>query len=387
MGTKVLLLGAGTQGLAMAVALKRAGCQVSLLYGEKHNYGDKTRRLERKFFFPYPTMAKEYLDKVFEIVENKNVDAVLPMGDVTAEFVSKNKAELQAITNVSCPEYDVFMQGYDKNQLMALCREKGYPHPLTVDLSKVECLDSDELKRFPYPAMLKPNCTTGGRGMVAVNSHAEFVEKYPALHSEYGDYHLQRFVKPGGKQVKIQLCVDADGTLVAHSAMQKLRWYPVKAGSNCCAVSIEETKMTEICHQILKDLKWEGFADFDLIEDPDTGELLVMEINPRVPACIGAAINAGVDWGRILVDHALGNPQKEYTCRPGVILRHLGFDVLWFMKSPNRWKAKPSWFKLFGKNVHYQDMSGWSDPMPFLAGTFHNIKKLMSPSFRESKTV
>lgn len=138
------------------------------------------------------------------------------------------------------------------------------------------------LQSFPYPAILKPNCTTGGRGMVVVNSHDELLDRYLDLHNLYGDYHLQRFIREGGRQVKIQLCVDKDGKLIAHSAMHKVRWYPVRGGSSCCAVSIEEPKMTEVCSDILRDIQWEGFADFDLIEDPDTHELLIVSLSTVV---------------------------------------------------------------------------------------------------------
>ena len=90
--------------------------------------------------------------------------------------------------------------------------------------------------------------------------------------------------------MKVQLYVNERQELVASSVMQKLRWYPNKAGSNCCAVSIKDDEIIKICHHVLKDLKWIGFADFDTIEDSDTGELLIMEINPRLPACIKNAI-------------------------------------------------------------------------------------------------
>ena len=270
---------------------------------------------------------------------------------------------------------------------MALCQEKGYPHPQMVDLSETTDLSDEKLKTFPYPAMLKPNCTTGGRGMVVANSYQELLNKYPELHSQYGEYHLQRFIREGGRQVKIQICLDADGRMIAHSAMEKVRWFPVKAGSSCCAISIEEKKATAVCLQILRDLHWVGFADFDLIEDPDSKELLVMEINPRLPACIGATIHAGVDWGKVIVNQALGLAPQNYEYKAGVVLRHLGFDVLWFLKSAKRFKTKPSWFQFFGKNVFYQDMDGWGDMKPFFVGTYHNIKKLFDPSFKKAKAV
>ncbi len=383
---KILLLGAGTQALSIVKGLSRAGYYVCM-YCEQGNYADASRYVNKSIVCHVSAKSDEYLANVEEIIAKEGVDVLIPMGDVTAEFVSRNKDKLSNIVKFTIPDFVDFQRGYHKNQLMTLCREKGYPHPQTIDLSQMGDLSADELKSFPFPAMLKPNCTTGGRGMVMVNSHQELLDCYPELYRQYGDYHLQRFIREGGRQVKIQLCVDAQGTMIAHSALHKVRWYPVKAGSSCCCVSIEEEKATETCLQILRDIHWVGFADFDLIEDPETKELLVMEINPRLPACLGAAVYAGVDWGRIIVDQALGHEPKRYACKTGIVLRHLGFDVLWFLKSPNRFRSKPSWFRFFGKNVFYQDMDGWSDMKPFFVGTYHNIKKLFNPSFKKVKSV
>lgn len=380
--SKLLLLGAGTQSLAILPSLHNAGHRIVMLTGFHPNYGDKSRYVSHVYRYDM-TSETTTLQAVREVIDVEHPDVVIPMGDSSAELLCKHSEMFEGIA-VKMPSYANFLRGYDKNKLMALCQEKGYPHPQTIDLSLVD-YQSEEARTFPYPAMLKPNCTTGGRGMVEVGSYEELVKVYPDLHKTYGDYHLQRFIKAGGRQVKVQLYIDEERRLVAHSVQQKLRWYPNKAGSNCCAVSIEDNHIVGICHQILKDIDWLGFADFDTIEDPDTGELLIMEINPRLPACIKGSIAAGIDWGEIIVRGYLGLPQKAYKYKAGVYLRHLGLDSLWLLHAENKWRACPNWFKLFGQNLYYQDMSGWSDPMPFISGTWSNIKKLFDPEFRKAK--
>lgn len=378
----ILLLGSGTQSLAIVPSLHRLKHRIVILCEQHPNYGDKSRYVD-KVVRTTSEGEEAHLDTILRIISEEEIDVILPMGDANAEFLSKHKQDF-AGQHFVIPDYATFVKGYDKNRLMALCEEKGYPHPHTIDLSKVD-YRSDELKAFPFPAMLKPNCTTGGRGMVEVKTFDEFVAVYPDLHQEYGDYHLQRFIRAGGRQVKVQLYVDEKQQLVAHSVQHKMRWYPNKAGSNCCALSITDEHILGICHNILKDIGWEGFADFDTIEDPDTGELLIMEINPRLPACIKGSIVAGIDWGEILVNGALGLPQKQYMYKEGVVLRHLGLDMLWFLHAENRWHAKPNWFKFFGRKIYYQDMNGILDPMPFLTGTWSNVKILFDPEFRKAK--
>lgn len=381
----ILLLGSGTQAFAILKSLHQSGNKIFMLVSELGNYADASKHVDERIRTLFSDKSSEYLDLVKSIIEEKKIDVVIPMGDTTAEFLSLHKKELQQLTHFKMPDYEHFQEGYDKNNLMTLCKENGYPHPLTIDLSKTAFDDASQFTDFPYPGILKPNCTTGGRGMCLINSYDDLLETYPRIKDEYGECHLQQFIREGGSQVKLQLYVNEEGELLNSSVMEKVRWFPVKGGSSCCSVSIKNPRMVEICHKILKDIHWVGFADFDTIEDPDTGDLLIMEINPRLPACIGAATCAGIDWGQIIVDDYLGNPQKNYDFKEGVALRHLGFDVLWFLKSPKRFKTKPNWFKFLGKDVFYQDFHFW-DQKPFWVGTYHNIKKLFNPEFKKAKS-
>lgn len=381
----ILLLGSGTQAFAIIKPLHKAGHRVLLLLSERGNYADASRYVYKNIYSSLPLTSSDYIVLVKRVIAAEGIDVLIPTGDSTAEFLSKNQQEFSGIVHFKIPSYECFLRGYDKNQLMMLCLEKGYPHPHTIDLSKIDYTHDSAVLSFSYPGLLKPNCTTGGRGMVLINSHEDLLRVYPEIHAQYGDCHLQRFIKAGGRQVKVQLYVNEDGELLQHSVLHKVRWFPVKGGASSCAISMEDDKMVRICHQILKDIHWIGFADFDTIEDPDTHELLIMEINPRLPACIGAAVHAGIDWGNVLVNHALGRQQETYNYKNGVILRHIGFDMLWFMHSPERFHTHPSWFKFYGKTVFYQDFDIF-DQKPFWVGTYHNIKKLFDPSFKKAKS-
>lgn len=371
---KVLVLGGGTQGLAIVRNLKLSDFYV-VLFTVRGNYADASKYVDKVICCNQRESSREYLDAVKRIIIREKIDVIIPMGDVSAEFLSKNKYELQNDVKFQMPDFEDFKRGTDKNTLMSLCREKNYPHPLTIGTEEI---DNTDLGSLPYPMLIKPNITCGARGMTLCHTHKELIEALPTIQAEYGDCHLQKYVKQGGAQVEFQLYVNANHELVNSSVIYKYRWYPEKGGSSSCATSARNDKMVDVLYHVLLDLNWVGFADFDTIEDPDTGELLIMEINPRVPACVKCAIEGGIGWGEIIANEYLGIPQKKYEYKEGEVLRHLGFETLWFLKSPNRWKMKPSFFKFFGRHIHYQDMSDWTDPMPFINGSIHNLKKLLS---------
>lgn len=382
---KVLILdGGAAHAMAIAECLKTSGYWVAVICDDTNEYGYHTKFAD-EHFLGIDSHKPEYAEYMLEFLKTHRFDVLIPTSDAAAEFMSFHKTELSALTGVLMPDRDVFQNGYDKNRLMKVCKEYCFPHPLTVDMSEVNGLDDDRLLNFPYPGLLKPNLTSGGRGMTLVKSHDELLDVYPRIHEQYGECHLQQFIKPGGRQIKVQLLTDANADVLYSSVIWKQRYYPVNGGSSCCNVTIDNPEITRICGQVLKVIGWVGFADFDLIENPDNGKLLIMEINPRIPACVRSAFKSGVDYATMIADATLGLPLKNYEYSPGKRLRHLGFDVLWFLKSPNRFKTTPSWFNFFGKDLYYQD---WikGDFRAFFWGTWGNFKKQMNPEFRKSKS-
>lgn len=385
---KILILdGGATHAMAIAECLKKSGYSVAVLCDNKNEYGYHTKYADERYLGP-DSHEKGYAEWVLAFLKERHFDVLIPTSDTSAEFISFHKEELLALTGVLMPGREVFKKGYDKNELMRVCKENGYPHPLTIDLKGFKGSNVQEvqgLDKFPYPGLLKPNLTSGARGMTLVNNFEELKAVYPAIHAQYGNCHLQQFIKPGGKQVKVQVMTDKDGTPVYSSVIWKQRYYPVTGGSSCCNITIDNPDIARICGEVLKTIGWVGFADFDLIEDPDSKELLIMEINPRIPACVRSAFKSGMDYATMIADATLGLPLRNYTYAPGKRLRHLGFDVLWFLKSPDRFKAKPSWFRFFGKDLYYQD---WiiGDFSAFFWGTWGNFKKQMDPEFRKAKS-
>ena len=376
----VLVLGCGTQGLAIVRNIKKVGHR-TVLIGERHNYADTSRYVDTFIYSEDSPSCESFLKLVESTVNDYRIEVVIPMSDTTSEFLSSNKKNLQKIVHYQMPDIIDWMRGVNKSDLMALCKDKHYPAPFTI-LGETELLKIDK-EHIPFPLLIKPNITCGGRGMTLVHSYEELKENYPIIKAEYGDCHFQQYVKQGGAQVEVQLYISAEKQLVNSSVIYKYRWYPERGGSSCCAVSVKNDKIVDILYHLLLDLNWVGFADFDTIENPDTGELLIMELNPRVPACVKCAIEAGIPWGQILVDEYLGEPHNSYSYKEGEFLRHLGFEVLWFIKSGNRFKTNPNWFKLLGRHIHYQDMSDWSDLKPFFYGTIRNIKKVLSHKEKE----
>ena len=272
--SKVLILDTGTQGYITVKSLKKAGHFVCLLYKSRHNYADDSKYVDVTIQTNAPYDV-EYLEVVKRFINNHRIDVVIPMSDFSSQFLSRNKGELTPIVKFVLPNIDVFERGYDKNSLMSLCAKFGYPHPQTINnITNVGDLDVDSLN---YPLLIKPNHTCGGRGMTLVKNSEELKAKFDGVYQKYGDCHLQEYIPQGGAQIEVQIYINERQEMVTSSVIYKYRWYPENGGSSCCATSVQNDNVVDMCYRLLKDIGWVGFADFDTIEDPRTGELLVME--------------------------------------------------------------------------------------------------------------
>lgn len=386
MAKRVLLLEADyTQSLPTAKSLYKHGFEVDGVFSDKWSYGYGSRFIKKKYIFKDTADTKAYFDFIMPILSKGQYDAVIPLNDESSTLLAKYRNKLLELTSFLMPDFEHYSIGFDKHQLMEVCSSKGFPHPKTLVVNGKQ-IDLKLAEKLHFPVLIKPNYSSGARGITLVDKIDDLETKFSSVYREYGECHLQEYIPQGGCQVEVQLFINEQQELVQSSVIHKFRWYPEKGGSSCCNTSDEDNKIVDICYHLCKEIGWVGLADFDTIEDPRTGELLIMELNPRLPACTKTAYVSGIDWADVIVSEYLGQPHPTYRMERKVYLRHLGFEILWFYYSKNKFSTYPSWFKFLGKNIFYQDMNGFADPMPFIRGTWGNFKKQMSPEFRKTKS-
>ncbi len=370
----ILLLDAGgTQTLPIAEYYYLNGFNVIFFLYKKYTYGSGSKYSHKKVFGPDSKDEDGYISFLIDYISEKKIDLTIPLSDVTAELVSKYQIEINKHSNTVAPLFSSFSTGYNKGLLMKLCEENGFPHPKTYHVSELS--DVENVNQNQLPLFLKPNITTGGRGMSLVNSKSELYDKAPAILKDFGSFHLQEFIPPGGKQYKVQLFRSKDGGIIGSSVMHKIRYYPVDGGSSCFNETVERKDLVRLCVEVLDKLNWIGFADFDLIEDPQTNEVKILEINPRLPACIKSAFKSGINYAEMIYSEAFGLKHKKYSYSTGVGLRHLGLDFLWLITSNTRPLGdRFKWFDFFSSKQYYQDFNVY-DMRSFFYGLYGNISE------------
>ena len=384
---KILLLdGEGVQVVCMARELKKIGCTITALCSQKISSGYATRYLHKRHKSPN-VQSESFESYFYEHIKNHLYDLIIPMGDASAYFLSREKETVERRYMIPCAveSYETFELANDKLKLMEVCERYDIVHP------KTRGLKTDNLQKVAdyvgFPAMIKPNLSAGAKGITRVESLEELQEKFPIIAKSFGECSLQQLVEQPDYYYNVMLFRSRDGKTAAYTIIKIRRYFPLKGGSSCYCETIVHPYLLEQCERCLEKLNWHGFADFDVLEDKHTGELKIIEINPRVPSSLQASFAAGVNFAKIFVDEYLGSGAElfdvaKYKCDQQV--RWFGLDVMWFMMSHERFSFKPSWFRFWGKHVSYHDGS-WNDPLPMLAGCLQGLIKYIDPSFRKAK--
>lgn len=382
---RVLLLDGHTiQVLPFLKSLSTKDVEVTIFCESKISYGYFSKYNKTTVVCPHVhNNFAEYKLFLVKYLKEHPQDLIIPLFNDTAEFASMYKKELESYgCHVEIPEWDTFIKAHDKELLMEICRELGIAHPKTANPSKIGY--NETIKYVGYPCLIKPNLSAGAKGIKIINSKEEFDSNYSNIVNHFGASTLQEFIPQTGKQLKVQIYRAKNGEIVMSSCYEKCRYYPIDGGTSTCNKVISRPDLVDIYAQILHHIDWEGFADFDCIEDPRTGETLLMEINPRVPGTVKASFLAGIDVAEIMINHSKGENYKTYQYRSEFYMRNLATDIIWFLSSKERFNSVPNWFNFFGRDMYYVDGS-ICDPLPFLGGFLGGFVKLMNPEFRKAK--
>ncbi len=387
--SRILLLdGEGVQVVCMARELNKLGCEVSALCAQKVSSGYATKYLHHRYKSPNVHSQEEAFRIYFyEHLKEHKYELIIPMGDASAYFLSREKENVEQQYNTPCAveTYSTFELANDKQKLMEVCEKYDIVHPKTRELV-METMD-DVADYVGFPAMIKPNLSAGAKGIVKVENKDELYIKYPLITAEFGRCTLQQFVEQPDYYYNVMLFRRRDGETAASTIIKIRRFFPLKGGTSCYSETVEHPFLLEQCERCLEKLNWHGFADFDVLEDKVSGELKIIEINPRVPSSLQASFAAGVNFAKIFVDEYLGNGAEVFDMKrykTGQQVRWFGLDVMWFLMSPQRFSYRPSWFCFWGKNVSYHDGS-WCDPLPMIAGCLQGAVKYLDPNFRKAK--
>ena len=368
-GLKVLVLdGGGKQTLAMINGLKDLNCHVTVLCSSKYDVCYASNKPDAKILKTGLSVLQEsYVEYLLSLVSDQQFDVLMPVGEMSTNIITQHEDEFRKHVKLACAPRDTYIKAFNKQVTFDTAMENGIPCPYTRH-SKQDI--HDFLDKCHFPIIIKPRQGLGSIGFHKFEKKEDFWPYMKEKGLDPDDYVVQEFVHFENR-IGTNLFMDQKGNICTSYAVDVLRWFPIDAGAGVLIVTIDAHQVLKYAGDLLKALKWQGFANVAFMVDKETGEPRLLEINGRIPASVKVAFMCGCNVSQQFLEMIYDQDVTQYpeNNKFGMYVRHLDTDIAWFMKSPNRFKTKPSWFSW--KNTQ-EILYSKDDRKPFFA---HFIQK------------
>jgi carbamoyl-phosphate synthase large subunit len=250
----------------------------------------------------------ELVPALLEVCRRHRVDVVVPTTDREMPVWMAERDRFAAIgTTVALSADEVVAIAADKQRTHDWLTGNGFP---TVRQARpAEALDDPAA--WPLPLMAKPRFGSASEGVGLVRSRAE-LELVAARHEAAaalsdgtrGDMVVQTVAT--GTEHTIDVLVDGSGLCLCAVPRRRME---VRGGEVSKAVTVRSPGLIELAHALCKALPGAyGVLNFQVFADEASGDLAVIEINPRFGGGFPLSYRAGADYPRWLLEDVRGLP-------------------------------------------------------------------------------
>jgi predicted ATP-grasp superfamily ATP-dependent carboligase len=338
-------------------ALSQCGVDVATGGTTRLSPGFFSRHGRRYLVYPTPEEQPErFIELLVTYLRRRSHEMVFPVDDATIAVCARFREDLERVTRLPLPSAEHLRYGLDKAPLMLLAEKLGIPHPKTV-------LPGDESTLLPLteglrmPLVVKPRASSAGRGIGYVSTRQDLASTWAEAHRSYPRPMVQECV-PNGRKFGVGLLMDHNGRCVASFVQEELRHFPLRDGMSTLQVSVLRPDLVERAVSLLQTIGWYGLAEVEFMEHPETGEMLLLEVNPRIWASIQLAVACGVNFPYLLYQLTTGRPFEEvHTYVVGRQCRWLvPGDILHFVANADRMRMHPSFFEFSRRETVYDGL-------------------------------
>ena len=370
--------------LAAARSLVDAGYEVGVAAARRLSLAGVSRGVRRLRLATDPlTDPIGYAAEMGAAARECNARVLLPVTDASVEAILAGRQLLPSAVAVPFPDLATYRAASNKAGMLERALRAGFDVPETFVLDRPG--GGATLPRGLFPAVLKPHRSVINTGTQREQLAVQFVDTVAdaraalhALPAAAFPILLQRRVRGAGEGLFI---LRWNGRVIAEFAHRRLREKPPEGGVSVYRESLAlDADVVAAGRRLLDDLDWQGVAMIECKRDAGTRRPVFMEVNGRLWGSLQLAIDAGVDFPRLLVAGALGESVPAITqYRVGVRSRWFWGDVdQLYLQLRNGGGAKGKLtavrdFVRINPRRSREEIWRWRDPAPFLVASLQQF--------------
>lgn len=378
---RVLVTNANSRmALCIARSLKKKGHEVIVADYIKNSMCFFSNKKSDYFIYPSPYSSPDaFIDCIVDRVKKLNIDVVFPVHEETF-LLSKRKMDVEKHVGLAVPNYEPLLTVHNKDKLYEALLKLSIRMPTTLYLKDFD--DFNDIKnQLPGSVVLKPRQGGGNWGVFFpdhTSCYNEQIKTYlKRLNVDIDRVLVQEWIPTRDKYSHV--VIYQNGDFVQDFADLHIRDFPLSGGAGVLRKSCDSSPMTDISKRLFDDIGWHGLAEIEYVSHADTGELYVIEINPRVWGGVNSAISSNLDIVGMYLDLAVGKTVKQCSYKTDVQTRWFWGDMRvlpeYFKKSGSKSGAAWHYLKLLFDKTKTDEFY-WDDPLPFFAWLCHALIKI-----------
>jgi D-aspartate ligase len=248
--------------------------------------------VDNLFFSENKIDSVEYLDEVVKIIESKKINIVFPASEEGFKLVSQYRKELSSLCQIiALPSHDDLHTAFDKWSLYLFLKQHNIPVPETFLLT-----ESEQFNQLDYPVLLKPIDGSGGKNIQKLDhfdkENFQFIIDHPDE-----TYIVQDYIN--GYDIGCNVLCE-NGQVITYTIQQLLGAEAGFVPKIDKLKFVHDSDVIDVVKKTMSVLKWSGVANLDLRYNSQTGQVNVIEINPRFWQSLMGSLSVGVNFPYLL---------------------------------------------------------------------------------------
>ncbi|MDQ6954831.1 MAG: ATP-grasp domain-containing protein [Mariprofundaceae bacterium] len=273
------------------------------------------------YLLPYPSAGEQLLMERMQFIQStESIDILIPCLDAELLSFSRLHHEFEALgIRMLIPDV-AQLRDRNKDRLGELARNAGIRYPETKTITSANFFYQCHDDGWKYPMVVKGIFYDA----TVVHSADEGAQAFRHIAASWGyPVLVQRYVK--GHEVNLTAIGDGKGNLLGSVMMRKQA--VTDKGKAWSCVTVDNQQLQHDAQKLAHELQWAGPLEVEMLKEAD-GNYLLIEINPRFPAWIYLAAEAGCNLPEGLVKLILDTQPEFQKAKVGMMMIRYAQEIV-----------------------------------------------------------
>lgn len=259
-----------------------------------------SRYCDESVLIPPPSDLPAYKDALLGLAARSDVRTIVPHRPQDPYLLSRYYDEFDRYIDVAVPPFETLKAVHDRKRLAEVAEEAGVPVPKTQLLTEVEDWSGDQIVKSRYNLLTDSYLDSFEPGESKIAKSIEHVPpgEKPDIDTtleEMGHEPIVQEYIAGTDEYLFGALYDTNRPLGTFQHRQ-IRGDSYTGSGGVFRESVDILGLEIAGRAILSELEWRGLACIEYVQDGETGEFSIVEINPRMWQSLACATRAGADF-------------------------------------------------------------------------------------------